>query len=77
MFNYTYCSVLLPETIIIHAKKVTYRPCFVSQSVAERRKLKLVRKSYEMCPSSNILEGSNLKIIQINSGYVTSQVFVS
>ena len=63
MFNYTYCSVLLPETITVHAKKAKYRLCFVTQSVADRRNANLGSKSFEMRPSSNILEGSDLKII--------------
>ena len=63
MFNYTYCSVLLPETITVHAKKAKYRLCFVTQSVADRHNVNLGSKSFEMRPSSNILEGSDLKII--------------
>jgi hypothetical protein len=63
MFNYTYCSVLLPETIMVPAKKAKYWLCFVPQSVADMRDVKLGNKSFEMSPSSNILEGSDLKII--------------
>lgn len=74
MFNYTYCSVLLPETTIVHVKKAKYRPYFVLQSVSDRCNVKLGRKSFEMCPSSNILEGNDLKIIQINSECVRARV---
>jgi len=63
MFNYTYCSVLLPETIIVPAKKAKYWLCFVPQSVADRAVVKLGSKSIEMSPSSNIFEGSDLKIM--------------
>ena len=47
MFNYTYYSVLLPETIIAHAKKAKCRLFFVPQSVADRRNVKLCSKSFE------------------------------
>jgi hypothetical protein len=63
MFNYIYCFVLLPETIIVPAKKAKYWLCFVPLSVADRRDVKLGRKSFEMPPSSNVLEWSDLKII--------------